>query len=321
MKTGCLLLVLALSSLLASCAPGVTPISTGEAATGVPPATPAGGSTETPVPSAQPPASGLSATDLKYRLLEQYPDFFFCDPDFYPVARADEMQQALQKFAELQANTEEFQSILAHNGMSGMTSFSDEQKLQIYRDHKKLGAILFEASGNQYQFQLRTAEQEQGYVIKGLIDEGGNITVQEKSPTLATCPICLASWTTIDTPRGGVRVADLQAGDLVWTLNAAAQRVAAPAILVTSVQVPAGHEMVHLRLSDGREVRASPGHPTADGRSLGDLRVGDALEGGLVTLAERVRYNQAATYDLLPAGGTGWYWADGILLGSTLAGR
>jgi len=321
MKTRLLLLVMAFSWLLASCALSVTPIPTGEAATGVPPATPAGGSTETPVPSAQPAASGLSATDLKYRLLEQYPDFFFCDPDFYPVARADETQLALQKFAELQANTEEFQSILAHNGMSGMTSFSDQQKLQIYRDHKKLSAILFEASGDQYQFQLRTAEQEQGYAIKGLIDGSGNITVQEKSPTMATCPICLASWTTIDTPRGGVRVTDLKAGDLVWTLNAAGQRVAAPVLLVTSVQVPAGHEIVHLRLSDGREAWASPGHPTADGRTLGDLRTGDSLDGGLVTLAERVSYRQPATYDLLPAGATGWYWADGILLGSTLAGR
>jgi hypothetical protein len=321
MKTRLLLLVLAFSWLVASCAPGVTPISTGEAATGVPLGTPAGGSTETPLPSAQPPAAGLSATDLKYRLLEQYPDFFYCDPDVYPVARADETQQALQKFAELQANTEEFQSILAHNGMGGATSFRDEQKLQIYREHKKLSAILFEASGDQYQFQLRTAEPEQGYAIKGLIEAGGNITVQDKSATLATCPICLASWTTIDTPRGGVRVADLHAGDLVWTLKGAGQRVAAPVILVTSVQVPAAHEMVHLILSDGRQLSASPGHPTVDGRSLGDLQIGDMLDGGLVTLAERVPYSQPATYDLLPAGATGWYWADGILLGSTLAGK
>jgi hypothetical protein len=53
-----------------------------------------------------------------------------------------------------------------------------------------------------------------------------------------------------------------------------------------------------------------------DGRTLGDLRIGDALDGGLVTLAERQPYSQPATYDLLPAGATGWYWADGIVLGA-----
>jgi hypothetical protein len=253
--------------------------------------------------------------------LEQYPDFFFCDPDIYPVARADETQLALQHFDELQANTDEFQSILAHNGMSGVTSFTDEQKLQIYRDHKKLAAMLFEPSGDKYQFQLRTADQQQGFAIKGLIDAAGNITVQEKTPTVATCPICLASWTSIDTPRGGVRVTDLNVGDLVWTVNAKGARVAAPILLVASVQVPPTHQMVHLELTDGRELWASAGHPTADGRTLGDLQVGEALDGGVVTLAERVPYGQPATYDLLPAGATGWYWADGILLGSTLAGH
>jgi hypothetical protein len=326
MKTGLPLLVLAFAWLLASCAPGAT-YGSGTMATVMPDTAIPGGGTEAPAPSLQPPTaipalgSGASPTDLKYRLLEQYPDFFFCDPDSYPVARGDETQQALEKFAELQANTEEFQSILAHNGMSGVTSFADEQKLQIYGDHKKLAAILFEVSGDKYQFQLRTADQQQGFAIKGLIDAAGNITVQEKSPTMATCPICLASWTTIDTPDGGVRVADLQAGDLVWTLNGAGQRVAAPVLLVTSVQVPTGHEMAHLKLSDGREAWASPGHPTVDGRTLGALRIGDTLDGGLVTLAERAPYGQPATYDLLPAGATGWYWADGILLGSTLSGR
>jgi hypothetical protein len=324
MKTRLLLPVVALAWLLASCAPGATYVS-GTMSTVMPDTPIAGGGTEAPGPSLQPPTaipalgSGASPTDLKYRLLEQYPDFFFCDLDFYPVARVDETQQAVQQFIGLQANAEEFQSILAHNGMSGVTSLTDEQKLQIYRDHKKLAAILFEVSGDKYQFQLRTADQQQGLAIKGLIDAAGNITVQEKTPTVATCPICLASWTSIDTPRGEVRVTELKVGDLVWTVNAAGERVAAPILLVGSAQVPVTHEMVHLALSDGRELWASAGHPTADDRRLGDVQVGDPLDGGLVTLAERVPYGQPATYDLLPAGATGWYWADGILVGSTLA--
>src|SRR5690242_297992 len=43
----------------------------------------------TPIPTL--PSSTLSPTELKYKVLEKFPDFFFCDPDFYPVARDDEM--------------------------------------------------------------------------------------------------------------------------------------------------------------------------------------------------------------------------------------
>jgi hypothetical protein len=49
------------------------------------------------------------------------------------------------------------------------------------------------------------------------------------------------------------------------------------------------------------------------------LHVGDLLDGGRVVQIERLPYDQPATYDILPAGGTGWYWANGILVGSTLA--
>jgi hypothetical protein len=32
-------------------------------------------------------------------VLDQFPDFFFCYPDFYPIAREDEMVLAQQRFA------------------------------------------------------------------------------------------------------------------------------------------------------------------------------------------------------------------------------
>src|SRR6185436_5493046 len=69
----------------------------------------------TPIPTL--PSSTLSPTELKYRVLEQFPDFFFCDPDYYPIAREDEMVLAQQRFQDLQANQEEFQTILNHNGL------------------------------------------------------------------------------------------------------------------------------------------------------------------------------------------------------------
>jgi hypothetical protein len=142
--------------------------------------------------------------------------------------------------------------------------------------------------------------------------------VQQKTPTFATCPICLAVHTRIDTPHGPVLVEDITLGELVWTANASGERVAAPVVQVVRVPVSAGHLLVHVVLADGRELWASPGHPTADGRVLASLRPGDVLDGSRVLRADIVPYNGGATYDILPAGSTGSYWADGILMGSTL---
>jgi hypothetical protein len=259
---------------------------------------------------------------LKYQLLDQFPGFFFCDPDHYPVARADELGLARLRFSDLQANPEEFQAILDHNGLTGLTTFTDEQTLLIYREHKKLKAIQFELSGNEYQFQLQIQEDNmQGFIIRGLIDVNGSITVQQREPTIATCPICLAARTQIDTPQGPVPVEELRVGDAVWTADATGAQLRATTLKTVRVFVPADHQMVHVVLDDGREIWASPGHPTADGRTLGDLRPGDLLDSARVTRLERVPYDQPATYDLLPSGGTGSYWANGILIGSTLTGR
>jgi len=158
---------------LASCGPALQPMSTSPASTIVATAAPAASALPPTASPPQPP--GLSPTELKYRLLAEYPDFFFCDPDTYPVAHADEMTLAKQAFADLQSNAEEFQAILSHNGLSGATSFTDDQKLLIYREHKKLGAITLEATGDVNHFQLQTADGKQGLLIKGLIDAGGKI--------------------------------------------------------------------------------------------------------------------------------------------------
>lgn len=319
-------LLIAFTLLLAACSPTGPTVSTAVSATGFPLTALIGGGSPPAIQTPEPPsaiptlAAALPPTELKYRLLDQYPDFFFCDPDSYPIARLDELDLARQRFPQLQANAEEFQAILKHNALSGLTSFTDDEKLLIYRDHKKLAAILFELAGNGYQFQLRTADQtRQGYSIKGLIDGRGQSTVQQKSPTVATCPICLAAHTLIDTPLGAVFVEDLKLGDVAWTQTEGGKRVAAPILKLVRVQVPVTHEMIHLILSDGRELWASPGHPTVDGQRLGDLRSGDVLGGTPIKLVERVLYDQPATYDLLPAGATGFYWANGILLGSSLA--
>jgi len=51
---------------------------------------------------------------------------------------------------------------------------------------------------------------------------------------------------------------------------------------------------------------------------MGSLGVGEELDGSTITTWELVPYGGERTYDLLPAGATGHYWANGILMSSTI---
>jgi Hint domain-containing protein len=277
-----------------------------------------------PFPTPEPPtpmptlSSGLTPTQLKYLVLDQFPDFFYCDPDYYPVARVDEMTAASERFPEIQADPEQFHAILEHNGLTGLTTFTDAQKLLIYQDYKKLAALYFELAGDKYQFQIQTGMEGSGFLVTGTIDGRGRIDVQMREASFPTCPICLALGSRIDTPLGPVAVQDLRVGDPVWTADASGGRVAATVLRIGHVAAALNHRMVHLVLSDGRELWASPGHPTANGRILGGLKFGDVLDGARIVLVERLPYDGLATYDILPSGDTGTYWVEGVLVGSTL---
>ena len=288
----------------------------------VPSATPtlvATATSQPPTSTAIPTPAGPSPTELKYRLLAAYPNFFYCDPDYYPVARNNEAQLAIQAFPQIRANQEEFSAILEHLNMTGQNGFSDADKLAIYREHKRLAAVHFVQAGAVYQFQLETKTGvDNGELVSGYIDALGDITVQKLQPTVATCPICLAAETLISTPNGDVPISQLQVGDQVWTESATGERIAEPVVRTGHVPAPPGHEMVHIILSDGRELRASPGHPTADGRALGTLQPGDLLDGATVVSAVRETYDEHTPTTSCRQAERGLYWANGVLLRSTL---
>jgi hypothetical protein len=132
------------------------------------------------------------------------------------------------------------------------------------------------------------------------------------------CPICLASNTNISTPDGYVNVKNIKVGMHVWSLDKKGGKVVSTVIKVSSTNVPKTHKVVHLVLSDGREVWASINHPTINGLSIGKLNVGDLYDGSRVKSVSIIPYWDNKTYDILPDSETGYYWANNILLGSTL---
>jgi hypothetical protein len=282
------------------------------------------GTSPAPSPGGSPAASeaAIYAPDLHYRLVDQVGRPLFCDPDFYPVARADEGQLATEHLAAIRSDAPTYAAILAHLGIDPATALAPDQVLAIYREWKMLRALVLTKSDAGFGFDYVAADAsggQAGWHVVGRIDPGGTISVDRRDPSgPPPCPICLARGTRIATPNGELQVEDLRPDMTVWTTDEAGRRVVGRALIVGSTPVPTTHRVVHLVLSDGRTVDVSPGHPLPDGRRLGDLRRGDQIDGATVVSAALVSYNGGATFDLLPSGPTGTYWANGILLASTL---
>ena len=280
-----------------------------------------GGSLASPSPSPSGSPAQLTVPQLKYRVIDAIGRPWFCDPDFFPVGRGDEEQRAQEKLPEIQRDAETLAAIVAYLKLSPAPPYTADQQLAIYREWKALNVLPLQptAPGVWGFTYLAMKNVGGGERVEGRVLLNGSVSIlirQQAGPP--PCPICLAMGTRIATPRGDVAVQDLRTGDPVWTLDTAGARIAAPLVAVSSAPAPATHEIVRLALDDGRVVFVSPGHPTADRRPVGDLQTGDALDDARVASTQRVTYGGGATYDILPAGATGTYWANGVLLGSTL---
>lgn len=275
-----------------------------------------GGPAARPTPAPSP----LAQAELKYRVMDAGGRIEFCDRDFYPIARDDERDLARARIGEIRGDAATYAAITARVG-------ADE--LAVYREWKALEALVLTppSSGSAsaprtWSFAYRAGgatPKQNGTRVEGTVDVFGTVNITKRTDAgPLMCPICLARGTRIATPSGDAAVEDLRVGDVVWTQDARGERVAAPLVAVGSTPVPRTHQVVRITLDDGRSVLVSPGHPTADGRRAGDLVPGDVLDGARVLGTERIAYAGGATYDVLPAGPTGVYWANGIRLGSTL---
>jgi len=291
------------------------------APSGAPSATPAVTPSSTPSPTATPVAAGaLTLAQLKYRLIDRFGRLWYCDPDFYPIARSDQDSLAEARFPETQKDLETFNAIIAHLGYAPAQTYTHPQKVAIYTDWKMLNAINLDPVGPAYHVTARfTPDGKTGSLVDASIDQRGEIIVASQTATgPPPCPICLARGTLIATPSGEVAVEDLREGATVWTADERGDRIAAVVTVMGSTTAPVDHAVVHLVLADGREVFVSPGHPLADGRLIGSISAGDRVDGAIVVSAERVPYASGTTFDLLPSGPTSAYWAGGIPLASTL---
>jgi hypothetical protein len=128
--------------------------------------------------------------------------------------------------------------------------------------------------------------------------------------------VCAAPDTPIATPEGYRPIASLAVGDMVYSVHKGALR-AVPLREISRVRVH-DHVVVRTKLADGTVLRISPLHPTADGRTFSQLRMGDVLDRIAIADVRLVPYEDSYTHDILPDSDTGMYIAGGVLVGSTL---
>lgn len=134
------------------------------------------------------------------------------------------------------------------------------------------------------------------------------------------CPLCVCASpdTPIATPEGERAIASLRVGDRVLSVDHG--RVVDVPIVVVH-RIPArNHQVVRVELRNGAVLEISAPHPTADGRTFAELRVGDSLDGVGIERVSVVPYQHAFTYDILPDSDSGTYFAGGALIGSTVGG-
>ena len=262
-------------------------------------------------------SQSLTTPDLKYRLIDTIGAPLFCGP---PVVRMPSDDEASQEVAALRSqDATSFDAIVHHEKLDAAHLTADDDR-RIVQQVQMLQALPLQADGQVFRFDYIAGRPSPEHVV-GTIDDHGVISLESHDPTQfpgrGGCPICLAATTRIGTPDGPILVPDLRAGMLVWTVDAG-KRVAAPIAIVRYTPAPFGHRVIRVVLADGRAVVASPGHPTGDGRRVGELNPGDLLDGSRIVAMDVLPY-AGDTWDLLPLSSTGTYWADGVLLGSTLA--
>jgi hypothetical protein len=149
-----------------------------------------------------------------------------------------------------------------------------------------------------------------------LCNGGGMCQASGRTVMCTTETVCASGDTPIATEDGDRPIASIRVGDRVYSADRGALRLV-PVARVGRVAV-FHHRVVEIALSTGAVLRLSAGHPTADGRKIGELMPGAHLDDAIVLSRRDVDYTQPYTYDILPASETHAYVAGGVLVGSTI---
>jgi len=267
----------------------------------------------TPSPSSRP----LSRPELLLRVLDALRErVFFCGP---PVVMVPTRERFLREVSALRrSDPSTYRAILRHEDLRGPPR-TEPDLARVDRMFQQLLAIRLGPAdgGDSFRAYVAGPRGSPHRLVSGTVTTTGQVTIERSVATAGpACPICLARGVAIATPSGPVQVQDVRAGRAVWSTDRSGRRIRAT-VLRTRRRRASG-PILRIVLADGRTVVVSPGHPTANGRLLGWLHVGDGLAGSRVSSVTSIPY-RGFTYDLLPSGPTGDYLADGVLLGSTLS--
>jgi hypothetical protein len=257
-----------------------------------------------------------STADLKFSVIDAVGDPLVCtgwgmpNPAFSPY----------QHYPQIVADLPAYQAILRRLHLLP-TPLTADQIVAVYRQWLKLNAVQLDWQAGFYSFhEFPGPGPSEGLrsEMVGDVDVFGRVYNVHHGEGLGACPICLPGISLISTPGGDVAVAGVRVGLHVWTGAPDGRQLDAVVIATRSRLDAPGSTLIHMVLADGRQLTASPPHQLADGRRLASLKVGDQVDSIRITRLESVPDVLGRTYDLLPSGETGEYWADGILLRSTL---
>lgn len=133
-------------------------------------------------------------------------------------------------------------------------------------------------------------------------------------PLNCPVPVCCSPHTMILTPQGQKDIENIKRGDYIISTNGE------PAIVVKTSKVKVyNHKVVEVKLNDGTLLEISPGHPIGpDSIKFGALKKGYKLDGRIVESVKLIPYKYSYTHDILPYSLTGNYYANGVLIGSSL---
>jgi hypothetical protein len=195
----------------------------------------------------------------------------FCDPDEFPVPNGSDLESARARLTEIRADRATYEAILAYEGYSDAQEFTPSQQIAISEDYKQMQAIDLHLDGDVYSFSVLVSPSDSDVAtmrVSGTVTVHGSVTIDRREVRRRpNCPICLAADVRVATPNGEVPVHNMRAGMQVWTTDSHGRRVAGIVLETGHMEAPFGHEIVRLRMADGRTVMASPGHPTAVGWS------------------------------------------------------